>query len=278
MIDQIREWFHSRSREEQAALIGSLGAGAGTGIASSMTGGNVLLDTLLGVALGGVAGYGGTRAYDYFSGRTPIPSNQITPQQWGAVEQARAGSNPFSRGLGGAAGGGAVGLAGKSTVGRYLTGRDAFRSLLEKGTAVGPTDVAAQQSRMQKAYDTHARAGTAASKADFGLASHKMRDVLTQQQAGEHYGNMPRWRKWLAHAGIHPGMESAINKNVRAHGPGWSMSPPDAVKNTKALGKGFRNLLAGAAKGGKGRWGWWLGVPAAIGAGLGAESAFGDQS
>jgi hypothetical protein len=119
ILSRVSDWFQGIPREYQNAIITGLMGGAGTGIASALTGGRVPEDVLLGVLLGGVAGYGGTRAGQYFG----LPSVRDRLKKWFQAPAAEGQESGLS------------GLADKSWEALPPEFRDAYQRSLSSGGA-----------------------------------------------------------------------------------------------------------------------------------------------
>lgn len=301
-IQRFKEWFSSRPPEVQKSIIYSLlGAGA-TGLVSAITGGNIPLDTLLGAGLGGLGGYAGSKAYQYFT--QPEAFAQITPAQQRALHSAAEGPGILSRtapSLGVAAGGAAAGGAARGTLGSALGRRSAVQ---------GITGGAASDQQIAALWESVRRRPTASSllKLRSAIAEREMANALRGQPVAE---RASQWMRNLRSKGIRGNLAQAgLGQQVSAGGPTMGLldklrlyvgdptraskleqmvesrvarrlsgmaeglpramstaanvaqGTPGAVAGHAKLGPAFRDLFRGAWKKAPGRARLWLGLPA----------------
>ncbi len=191
------------SPEVQNAIFGMLVGGAGTGLVSGLTGGNVMSDSLLGMLLGGAVGGGGTLAYRHLTGARSLPSQSLSPEQRKAIADltgSRFPTGDIAKGVGIGALGGTAAYQGH----RRLA--DRYRGLselggLDRSTVTVPRDAAVAALGQQKGMES---------------AVDKYREALTKRESGRAFGSARPWNRSLAaFTGAGPVADQA-NKAIRS--------------------------------------------------------------
>lgn len=300
IIQRLRAWFTKLSPEQRNAIIGSLVGSGATGFISLLTGGNVPLDALLGAGLGGLGGYAGTRAHQYFT-----QPDELTPQQQSALHRAGEGPSWLQQAarfsaphVGAAAGGAAAGGGAMATVGGAFGRHGALSSIT--GHAASDRQIAALWEQVRRrptssgilelrdAIAEREMANAMRGSQSPGRISRWLGRMRGGQRAmapagmgqqiagGPTMGLLDRMRLYIGDPSRAKKLEQMVEARTTRRMAGMAtglpratataaniaQGAPGAVAGHSKLGPGFKDLLRGAWKRAPGRARAWLGIPA----------------